>query len=253
MRDSISPPRVTVFCEDTRQPQQEAYERVYPQGIGPIIASALRGHGLAVRNVYQSEPDNGLPQSVLEETDVLVYWSHKAWRDVATETIQRAYEHVLAGMGFIALHSTLVAPLFRKLMGTTATMRWRNVGERERVWVIDHAHPIAQGIGDCIELEAEEMYSEEFDIPTPDELVFISWFEGGEVFRSGCCWKRGRGRVFYFRPGHETAPTFHNEKVQRVLYNAVMWATPSSTVREIRQNERAPRSPEAPLGGRIQS
>jgi trehalose utilization protein len=156
-------------------------------------------------------------------------------------------------MGFIALHSTLVAPIFRKLMGTTATMRWRNVGERERVWVIDRAHPIAQGIGDFIELQAEEMYSEDFDIPPPDDLVFISWFEGGEVFRSGCCWKRGRGRVFYFRPGHETAPTFHNEKVQRVLYNAVMWAAPVTAERIFKENQRAAQSPEAPFGGRIQN
>jgi trehalose utilization protein len=243
---------VTVFCEDTRQPQQEAYERVYPQGIGVAIAQALRNRGLGVSNVYQSEPEHGLSQAVLEQTDVLIYWSHKSWRDVSPEAIQRTHEHVLAGMGFIALHSALVAPIFRRLMGTTATMRWRNVGERERLWVIDRTHPIVQGIGDSIELEAEEMYSEDFDIPTPDDLVFISWFEGGEVFRSGCCWKRGRGRVFYFRPGHETAPTFHHEKVQRVLYNAVLWAAPTGE-RLVRANQRAALSPEAPFGGRIHS
>lgn len=246
-------PRVTVFCEDTRQPQQEAYERVYPKGIGATIGDALRLKGLSVHNAYQSEPDNGLSQSVLEQTDVLVYWSHKAWRDVSETTVQRAYERIMGGMGFIALHSTLVAPLFRRVLGTTATMHWRNLGERERVWVVDRDHPIASGIDRFIELEDEEMYSEDFDIPTPDSLVFISWFEGGEVFRSGCCWKRGRGKIFYFRPGHETAPTYHNEAVQQVLFNAVLWAAPNTDVMPIRQNDRAPPAPEAACNRRFRS
>jgi len=68
------------------------------------------------------------------------------------------------------------------------------------------------------------MYGEHFDIPDPDELLFISWFEGGEVFRSGAVWHRGRGRIFYFRPGHETYPIFHNTEVLKVLANGVRWA-----------------------------
>jgi trehalose utilization protein len=244
-------PRVTVFCEDTKQPQQEAYEKVYPLGIGETIAASLRDEGLQVQIAYQSQPENGLSAAVLDVTDVLVYWSHKAWRDISEAVIQRAHERILCGMGFIALHSTLVAPLFRRVLGTTATMRWRNVGELERVWVIDRAHPIAQGLDPFIELADEEMYSEEFDIPTPDDLVFISWFEGGEVFRSGCCWKRGRGKIFYFRPGHETAPTFHNVMVKKILLNSVMWAAPSEQLATLRQNEKAPEAREAALRGRV--
>jgi len=248
--DAALPPRVTVFCEDAKQPQQDAYERVYPGGIGRAIGEALTAQGFVVRNAYSSQPDNGLSAAVLEETDVLIYWSHKAWRDVSEATIQRSYERILGGMGFIALHSTLVAPLFLRLLGTTAAMRWRNIGEKERVWVIDRSHPIAAGLPPYIELQDEEMYSEDFDIPAPDELVFISWFEGGEVFRSGCCWRRGRGKVFYFRPGHETAPTYHDPLVQRVLYNAVLWAAPQSSVLPVRRNERAPTAPEAEVAGR---
>ena len=84
-----------------------------------------------------------------------------------------------------------------------------------------------RGLGEYIELEHEEMYGEHFDVPQPDELVLISWFEGGEVFRSGCCYTRGLGKIFYFRPGHETYPTYYNEEVRKVIVNAAQWAAPN--------------------------
>ncbi len=114
-------------------------------------------------------------------------------------------------------------------MGTTCDLKWREADEKERLWVVDPSHPITEGIGEYIELEKEEMYGEHFDIPAPDELVFVSWFEGGEVFRSGATFKRGKGKIFYFRPGHETYPTYHNEDIQTVIRNAVKWAGNTNT------------------------
>jgi len=117
-----------------------------------------------------------------------------------------------------------MAKIFRKLMGTTCHLRWREADERERVWNCNPGHPITQGIGECIEIPETEMYGEAFGIPAPDEQVFISWYEGGEVFRSGCTWIRGNGKVFYFSPGHETHPIYRQEEIKLVLKNAARWA-----------------------------
>jgi trehalose utilization protein len=134
---------------------------------------------------------------------------------------------VLEGMGLIVLHSGHFSKIFKRLLGTSCALTWREAGERERLWVCNPGHPIVAGLDQpYIELEQTEMYGEPFDIPTPDEQIFISWFQGGEVFRSGCTWKRGNGKIFYFRPGHETYPIYHNEQVQLVLRNAVHWARP---------------------------
>jgi len=115
-----------------------------------------------------------------------------------------------------------------KLMGTECDLKWRDNGEKERLWVVDPAHPIVDGLPEHIEIPETEMYGEHFNIPQPDELVFISWFEGGEVFRSGCCWHRGQGKVFYFRPGHETLPIYYDETVLNVIYNGIIWARPTA-------------------------
>lgn len=237
-------PRVLVFSENTPQPQQARYDEIYPQGIGPAISAALRARGLEVKEALLTEPENGMSEAALEDVDVVFYWSHKAHALVEEATTQRLHRRVLAGMGLVILHSAMGAPIFHRLLGTSAKLYWRNYGERERVWVLDPQHPIAHGIGPYVELEQEEMYSEPFEIPTPDELVFLSWFEGGEVFRSGCCWRRGRGKLFYFRPGHETAPTYHNADVQRILYNAALWAAPADGVKAPREHEGVTKAPE---------
>ena len=150
---------------------------------------------------------------------------------VSDAVVQKVYERVLMGMGLIVLHSGHLSKIFTKLMGTSCLLKWREAGEKERLWVIEPSHPIAKGLEDHFELEHEEMYGEHFDIPAPDTLVFASWFKGGEVFRSGCCYNRGYGRVFYFRPGHESFPTYMDKNVQKVITNAVHWAAPSSTGR----------------------
>jgi len=170
------------------------------------------------------QPDHGLTDAVLATTDVLSWWGHMAHDKVDDKIVSRVHKRVLEGMGLIVLHSGHYAKIFKRLMGTTCSLSWREAGEKERLWVCNPGHPIAQGIDKYFELPNEEMYGEPFGIPSPDEQVFISWFEGGEVFRSGCCYFRGNGRIFYFRPGHETYPTYHHPQVQLVMRNAVKWA-----------------------------
>ncbi len=131
-------------------------------------------------------------------------------------------------------------------MGTTCNLQWREDGGTERLWVVDPGHPIADGLDESIELPETEMYGEPFDVPEPDRLVFTSWFEGGEVFRSGCCYQRGNGRIFYFRPGHETFPIYENDEIRRVLRNAVEWATPTEGARGRSANGSSPGTPISP-------
>ena len=168
----------------------------------------------------------GLTEAVLDDTDVLIWWSHAKQKDVPDEIAEKVAERVLKGMGLIVLHSAHKSKPFMKLMGTTCNLAWRE-GDRERVWCCNPSHPIAQGVPEQFELPIEEMYGEFFDIPAPDELIFLGWFHGGEVFRSGCTFKRGHGKIFYFQPGHESYPTYKNEYVQRIIKNAIYWAKPS--------------------------
>lgn len=219
-------PRVTVWNEGRHEKSHAEVQKVYPEGMHAVIAKSLRERGLEVRTATLDEPEHGLTSKVLAETDVLTWWGHMAHGDVSDEIVSRVYDRVLDGMGLIMLHSGHFAKIFRKLMGSTCGLKWREIGEKERLWVVNPGHPIAAGLGDYFELPHEEMYGEHFDIPAPDELVFVSWFAGGEVFRSGCCWHRGAGKVFYFRPGHETYPTYYQPEVQQVIYNAVLWAAP---------------------------
>jgi trehalose utilization protein len=221
-------PRVTVWNEFQHEKHNEQIGKLYPDGMHEAIASYLRNKGFAVQTATLDEPDHGLTDEVLEKTDVLLWWGHMAHRKVADEIVDKVHKRIVTdGMGLIALHSAHFSKIFIKLMGTTCNLKWREIGEKERLWVVNPGHPIARGIDDYIEVPNAEMYGEHFDIPQPDELVFVSWFAGGEVFRSGCCFYRGRGKVFYFRPGHETYPIFYNQEVLKVIENAVNWAAPA--------------------------
>ncbi|HEX6868170.1 MAG TPA: ThuA domain-containing protein [Candidatus Limnocylindrales bacterium] len=218
--------RVTVWNEFRQERSDEAVRAIYPDGIHAAIATGLgEEDGIEVRTATLDEPEQGLPADVLAETDVLTWWGHQAHDDVRDETVERVHARVLGGMGLIVLHSGHFSRIFKRLMGTTCDLKWREAGERERIWVVDPGHPIAAGLGESFVIEHEEMYGEHFDIPAPDRLVLVSWFQGGEVFRSGCCYQRGRGRIFYFRPGHETHPTYHHPHVRRVIANAARWAS----------------------------
>jgi trehalose utilization protein len=218
--------KVTVWNEFLHEKQHEEVKAVYPNGIHQVIADGIRKDEVTVRTATLEEQEHGLTEDVLNNTDVLIWWGHMGHHLVEDYIVQRVHQRVLKGMGLIVLHSGHFSKIFKSLMGTSCDLKWREAGEKERLWVVDPAHPIAEGIGAYIELEHEEMYGEHFDIPTPEELVFVSWFAGGEVFRSGCTYHRGQGKVFYFRPGHETYPTYYNQEVLRVISNAVQWAAP---------------------------
>ena len=230
--------RVTVWNEGVHEKTSEEVRKVYPNGMGDPIATYLRKQeGIASVRVVELESEGqGLTDEILNETDVMTWWGHKAHSLVTDENAARVQQRVLDGMGLIVLHSGHMSKPFMRLMGTGCMLKWREMGELERLWIVDPSHPIADGLPESFELKHTEMYGEHFDIPKPDDLVFISWFQGGEVFRSGCCWHRSQGKVFYFRPGHETFPIYYDENVMRVIYNGVKWANFSGLRTVVRGN-----------------
>lgn len=219
--------RVTVWNEYRHEKKDKAVGDIYPEGIHGAIAAGLNElDGITASTATLDEPEHGLMQEVVDNTDVMIWWGHMAHGEVDDAIVERVHQRVLNGMGLIVLHSGHFSKIFKKLMGTSCDLKWREADEKERLWVVRPGHPIVEGIGEYIELEAEEMYGEHFDIPQPDELVFVSWFQGGEIFRSGACYQRGAGKVFYFRPGHETYGTYFNPQIRTVIGNAARWAAP---------------------------
>ncbi len=218
--------QAVVWNENVHENSNAVVREIYPDGIHGAIADSLNAaEGVSAKSATLQQPEHGLSQEVLASTDVLLWWGHAAHGDVADEIVERVQQRVWEGMGLIVLHSGHFSKVFRRLMGTPCSLTWREAGEKERVWAVNPAHPIAAGLeAGRFELAQSEMYGEPFAIPEPSETVFISWYDGGEVFRSGCTWQRGAGRIFYFGPGHETYPIYHDPIVQRVLLNAVRWA-----------------------------
>jgi trehalose utilization protein len=230
--------KVTVWNENRHEQKHPLVREIYPQGIHGAIAGFLGDAGFDVSTATLDEPEHGLTDEVLSSTDVLIWWGHLAHNEVNDEIVEKVHQRVLDGMGLIVLHSGHFSKIFKKLMGTSCDLKWREADEKERIWVVDPSHPIVEGLGEYIELEKEEMYGEHFDIPAPDQLVLVSWFEGGEVFRSGCTYNRGNGKIFYFRPGHETYPTYYHSDIQKVISNAVKWAQPVERNRPVYGNSK---------------
>ncbi|RWR15996.1 trehalose utilization protein ThuA [Microbacterium enclense] len=221
--------RVVVWGENRHEQVNPVVREIYPDGMHSTIAegiSRLLGDEVTVSTRVLDDPEHGMTEETLAETDVLLWWGHTAHEEVSDEVVERIQRHVLEGMGIIVLHSGHHSKIFRRLMGTTCSLRWRNDNDRELVWTVDPRHPIAEGVPQPLIIPGQEMYGEFFDIPEPDELVFISSFSGGEVFRSGITYRRGHGRVFYFSPGDEIYPVYHHPDVQRVIANGVRWARP---------------------------
>jgi trehalose utilization protein len=219
---------VTVWGENIHEGRKRSVQLHYPRGMHTTIAQAITEYlpQAVVRTATFQQPEHGLSEEVLNQTDVLTWWGHEAHDDVEDVVVARVHERVLLGMGLVVLHSGHESKIFRRLMGTTCCLRWREAGERELVWNVAPGHPITRGLPEVFAIPEQEMYGEYFDIPQPDELIFISSFAGGEVFRSGCTFRRGQGRIFYFSPGHEDHPVYHQAEVRRVIANAVEWAAP---------------------------
>ncbi|WP_068619553.1 ThuA domain-containing protein [Paenibacillus tuaregi] len=224
---------LTIWNEFVHENIHEEVREVYPAGIHTALAEGLSAEGFAIRTATLDEPEHGLTDEVLNTTDVLIWWGHMAHDRVSDEITQKVVQRVQQGMGLVVLHSGHFSKPFKALMGTSCDLKWREAGEQEIVWAVNPTHPIAHGVNASIILEHEEMYGEFFDIPEPDELIFISNFEGGEVFRSGCTFRRGEGKIFYFRPGHETYPTYYNKEILHVIANGVRWANPAHTLKPV--------------------
>lgn len=200
--------------------------RHYPEGIHRHLASFLAEEDLEITPVSLDMPGQGLPDELLNGTDVLLWWGHCAHGAVDDALVERIHKRVLAGMGLVVLHSGHLSKIFRSLMGTACRLRWREAGEKERLWVVSPGHPVARDLPETFVIPHQEMYGEPFDIPQDGKIVFMSWFEGGNIFRSGVAFERDRGRIFYFSPGHETYPVYHDPNVRRVLLNAIRWTAP---------------------------
>ncbi len=228
----MAPLKVTIWNEYLHELEHEVVGRIYPDGIhGALRAAVLEHHPDAVvRTATLRQPDHGLSDDLLGDTDVLFWWGHKAHADVSDAWVAKVHEAVLQGMGLVVLHSGHFSKPFKRVLGSHASLLWREADEKERLWNLQPSHPILEGIPAFFELEQEEMYGERFDVPPPDELLMISWFQGGEVFRSLCTWRRGHGQVVYFRPGHETFPTYHHPLIRRIVANAAGWARRRVTI-----------------------
>ena len=223
--------RVTVVCEKNFGEDASTGRLAYPEGMGECLAGIFREGGAPAKLILCDEggaPD--LTEEVLRNTDVLVWWGHMFHPKITDEQTEQIARRVQCGMGAIFLHSAHDSKPFKRFMGTSCSLLWREVGERERLWCLDPTHPIARGLGDYVDVPQEEMYGEFFDIPVPDELVYVGWFEGGEVFRAGCVFHRGRGKVFYFNPGHETYPTYRIPQIRQLLWQAAEYIAPQCGV-----------------------
>jgi len=219
------PIRTLVWGENIHERTNAAVGAIYPDGMHTQIARLIGADSdISVETAVLQDHEHGLSEERLARTDVLVWWGHKAHGDVSDEIVERVALHVWSGMGLIVLHSGHFSKIFKRIMGSPCALTWREAGERERLWVVNPGHPIARGLPPFFELENEEMYGEPFSVPEPLETVLIGWFQGGEVFRSGLTYRRGAGNIFYFQPGHETYPTYHNETIGQVLRNAAKWA-----------------------------
>ena len=225
------PIKITIWNEGRHEQTDADVQHHYPDRIDGAIATGIRHADFEIRRATLDDPEQGLPDALLNDTDVLLWWGHVAHDEVSDGLIDRIQQRVLRGMGLVILHSGHHSKLFRRLVGTNANLAWRELpeGDLERVWVVNPAHPIAEGLPPYFEIEGSEMYGEPFDIPQPDDLIFISWFSGGEVFRSGCTFQRGRGRIFFFGPGHETFPIYHDPHVHRVIANGIRWVRQKHT------------------------
>jgi trehalose utilization protein len=282
---TAAPRNVRVLMWDEQQPEQK---RAYgDKFLGETIAAHLVAQmGFAVKNVSLASPSQGLDEVTLNDTDVVIWWSHQKNHLVTDENVERLVTRVGQGrLGFIALHSAHWSRPFVRLMQerskadalaqipsaerAAAKFEYLNqnplgkvpkrdalltpsLSQENGIWKLtlpgcifpayradgapSHVitllpdHPIAAGLPAKWDVKQTEMYDEPFHVPKPDAVVFEERWDKGEHFRSGCVWEVGRGRVFYFRPGHETYPVFKQAEPLRVVENAARWLAPGPGV-----------------------
>lgn len=223
--------KILIWNEYRHERRDESVRKVYPNGIHGALADFLRADGHEVRTATLDDENHGITKEILDDTDVLFWWGHMAHGEVPDEVAYLVRDAVLDGMGAVFLHSAHHSKPFRYLLGTSCNLCWRESGDSERLWVIEPSHPITRGIDRSVFLPEEETYGEPFVIPTPDKLLLIGSYSGGEVFRSGCLYERGNGKIFYFQPGHETYPTYYIPEVQTILCNAARFVAPTARLR----------------------
>lgn len=217
---------VVVWSEGT------APKNVYPRDINTAIAEGLQTlAGWEVVTAGLGEPDQGLTEERLNQTDVLIWWGHQKHGEVSDSLVDRIERRVKEqGMGFISLHSSHFAKPYKRLMGTRCSWRdYKADGTSARITVKLPDHPIARGVRD-FDLPKIEFYGEPFAVPTPEAVpldgVYTRPNGTTEPCRMGLCWTVGKGRVFYFVPGHETYDDFFRPEVRQIIRNAVEWAAP---------------------------
>jgi len=220
---------VVVWSEGT------APKNVYPNDINTAIAEGFRASAqmkdwdVVVANL--SDPDQGLPDALLNKADVLIWWGHKKHGDVKDALVDKIEKRVKEdGMGFIALHSAHFAKPNKRLMGAPCTFAAYKGDNKETVVKVampDHA--IVKGVATEFTIENHERYSDPYAVPTTSEKPFggIHIHKDGtrEESIQGYCWNVGKARYFYFQAGHETNPIYFNPEIRKIMANAVLWAS----------------------------
>ncbi|GDX40551.1 trehalose utilization protein ThuA [Armatimonadota bacterium] len=243
--------RVLIWDENPSHAPKE----IYPHGINGAIAEGLEALDPRIQatSINLDMAEQGCAEALLAEADVLFWWGHARHHEVTEETARRVFTNVHErGMGLVALHSAHYSKILQWVLACPGHLKggWREAepADTEEITVCAPRHPIAQGVSDFT-LDREEMYGSPFDVPPPQCVVLQSYFPlGGEYFPSGACWSVGRGktegftsgpgkgvgegegagRVFYFRPGHETYPTYYDPNVRQIMRNAAVWCARKS-------------------------
>jgi trehalose utilization protein len=185
--------KVTIYNEGVHEKKEAAIAEIYPEGIHGQLKKVLSDEFDVT--TYTLETVNEITTEVLNNTDVLLWWGHMAHSEVKDELVERVKNRVYNdGMGFLPIHSAHHSKPFRAILGTTGNLAWGR-DQKAIVWNLNPTHPIAAGIPQHFEL-FEELYAEPFFIPKPDDLIFGTWYEDGNIFRGGCTLTRGLGKIF---------------------------------------------------------
>lgn len=220
---------VLIWAEDKPlEEHKEGMKKIYPNGIEKRLADILMvNEDMKIKTATMQDEDQGFSPEVLEQTDVLILWSHKHWRELEDIHVDEVCNRVKEGMGLVVLHSGHASKIFSELLGTrTQQLHWRENDERQRYYIVSPLHPIVAGIEEeYFDIPMDETYWEYFNIPQPEEQILLTSSEEGEVFRSGCIWKRGKGTIFYFQAGHETYPVYYQKEVMVIITNAVRYCS----------------------------